>query len=133
MLELLEKTKDTNDLGYPRIDVSAITKPMSDFMIVAWQLCQENIKCGNVILKRPDTHRKMHYTGTVLACGPDVDEVIKPGDRIIFDQFSDFEKYWDDQYGRIAFLQESKQGSLFAIVPKRTEVEGSEPTYNFDV
>ncbi len=128
----LTKPKETNDLGYPEIDVKGLS-PMTDYLLVSWEFCQDQIRAGKYTLIRPDTHKKMHYTGTVLALGPDVDQVFQVGDRIIFDQFSRFEKYWDKEHGRVALLQESKQGSLFAIIPKRIVVEGSEPEYNFDV
>ena len=132
MPALIEQVKETNDLGYPPLDAGNL-EPLSDFLLVTWELCQERLKVGKFILTRPDTHRKMHYTGTVIACGPDVDDVIKPGDRIVFDQFSDFDKFWDEKHGRVALLQESKQGSLLAIISKRVKVEGSEPEFNYDV
>lgn len=129
---ILEKPTGGNDLGYAEISVMSL-QPISDFILCQWQEAQENIKLGQFILARPVTHMKQHYLGIVIACGPDVDDVIQPGARIVFDQFSQFEKYFDPEYGRVALLQESKQGSLFAIVPKRIKVEGSEPEYNIDV
>jgi co-chaperonin GroES (HSP10) len=127
-----KKPTGGNDLSYPEIN-SMKLMPVSDFVLVAWDLCQDEIKVGKHTLIRPETHKKMHYVGTVIACGPDVDDVIQPGQRIVFDQFSNFEKYWDPEIGRVALVQESKQGSLFAIVPKRIKVEGSESEYNYDV
>lgn len=131
-MNTLTKSKETNDLNYPPIEVKDLT-PMTDFILVQWQFAQDHIQVGKFILSRPDTHKKMHYVGTVLAIGPDVDDQIKVGDRMVFDQFSNFEKYWDDEKGRVCLLQESKQGSLFAIIPKRIEVGGSEPDFNYDV
>lgn len=128
----LEKPDQTNDLGYEVIDAKSLS-PISDFILVTWDFCQSNIKVGQFVLSRPDTHIKQHYVGTVIALGPEVDDAIKIGDRLVFDQFSNFEKFWDEEYGRIALLQESKQGSLFAIVPKRIKVEGSEGDYNFEI
>lgn len=129
---ILEKSVDGNDLNYGEISVMDL-QPISDYILIQWEFAQENIKLGKFTLARPVTHMKQHYTGTVIACGPEVDPLIQPGDRIVFDQFSQFEKYWDPEYGRVALLQESKQGSLFAIVPKRIKVEGNEPEYNFQV
>lgn len=129
---LAEKTKETNDLSYPALDAEHLS-PLQDFILVSWELCQENIKVGKFALIRPDTHRKMHYVGMVIACGPWVDPAIKKGDRLIFDQFSNFEKYFDGKHGRIALIQESKQAALFAIVPPRVLVEGSESDFNYDV
>ncbi len=131
-MNTLVKPKHTNDLGYQEIDADHLT-PLQDFILCTWEFLQDNLKVGKYVLARPDTHKKQHYTGTVLALGPDVDPVIKVGDRIIFDQFSNFEKYWDEKYGRIAMLQECMQGCLFAVVPKRVLVEGQEPDYDFNI
>lgn len=129
---ILEKTKETNDLGYAPLPADQV-QPLQDFILVAWDLCQRNIKAGKHVLIRPETHNKQHYTGKVLAVGPDVDPDIEVGSRIVFDQFSNFEKYWDDELGRVALLQESMQGPLFMIVPERVEIEGTEGDFNYDV
>ena len=131
MPAVLERTSETNDLGYPEVNARTL-KPRSDFILVQWQNCQPNIQVGKFILARPDTHTKMHYVGNVIAAGPDVDPKIRPGMRLVFDQFSNFEKYWDEVYGRVALLQESIQGYLFMIVPKRVKIEGQEPEYDLD-
>ena len=128
----LERTKDTNDLNYPPLEARHLS-PLQDFILVQWEFCQKFIQAGKHTLIRPDTHNKMHYTGKVIACGPDVDPVIKAKQRLVFDQFSRFEKYWDDTYGRVALLKEDMQGSLFAIIPERVKIEGSEPDFNYDV
>lgn len=128
----IEKPKHTNDLNYPEISAENL-KPIGDFILVQWEFCQDNIKAGKFLLSRPDTHKKMHYSGKVIAVGIDVDPVIETGNRLIFDQFSNFEKYWDTELGRVALIQESKQGSLFAIIPDRIEVSGSETDFNYDV
>jgi hypothetical protein len=127
-----EQTLETNDMGYLEVDASKF-KPLHDFILVQWDLCQKAIKLGQYVLARPETYMKMHYVGTVIAVGPDVDIEIKPGIRLVFDQFSQFEKFWDEKIGRVALLQESKQGALFAIVPQRVKIEGSEPDFNYDV
>lgn len=124
--------KETNDQNYPSIDARSLS-PVQDFILVAWELCQENIRLGSHILIRPDTHRKMHYTAEVIAVGPDVNPTIMAGDRIVFDQFSDPNKYWDEKLGRIALLKEERQGQLFMLISERTKVEGSEPEYNLAV
>jgi co-chaperonin GroES (HSP10) len=128
----MERTKDTNDLSYPEINAQNLS-PLQDYILVQWQLAQENLKVGKFILARPDTHRKQVYVGIVIACGPWVDPMIKEGDRVIFDQFSQFEKYWDEELGRVALIKEDKQASLFAIVPPRVEVFASENDFNYDV
>ena len=128
----IQKTTECNDLQYPEINVLGMN-PLQDFILVQWDFAQPKLKAGKYTLIRPDTFRKMHYTGIVLACGPEVDEDIKVGDRLIFDQFSRFEKYWDETYGRVALLQESKQGSLFAIIPQRIEIGEGETDFNYDV
>lgn len=127
----LEVTQEHNDLGYPEIDTIDLL-PLKDFILCQWDLCQPKIKIGEHVLIRPDTHRKMHYTGIVIEVGDDVNPQIKTGDRVVFDQFSEFEKLWHPRYGRVALLQESKQSYLFMKVPKRVKVEGSELEYNFD-
>lgn len=128
----MKKTTETNDLGYPVIDARTL-KPLTDQILVRWELCQDKLKIGKFVLERPDTHKKMHYTGDVLAVGPDANPAIKKGCRIAFDQFSDPDKYWDEYLGRVALLKEERQGQLFMLISPRTLVDGSEPEYNFDV
>lgn len=130
-MKMLEKTTETNDQGYAVINARAL-QPHTDHILVHWELNQDYFKAGNVILARPDTHKKVHYTGNVIAVGPDVDPAIKTGSRIAFDQFSDPDKYFDEYFGRVALLKEERQGQLFMLISERTKFEGGEPTYNFD-
>ena len=122
---------DTNDLGYHELSVDDV-KPMGDGIYIQWNYCQPFIKAGKFVLARPGTYTKMHFVGNILAVGPDVDPRIHPGQRIVFDQFSSFEKCWSKKYGRVAILKESRQGALFAIIPKRSEIIGSELDYEYD-
>ena len=131
MNNTLEKTKETNDLGYPEIDARSL-QPLQDQILVQWQYCQPDLKVGKFILVRPQTHLKMHYTGIVLAVGPDVHPSINRGDRIAFDQFSDPDRYWDQYLGRVALLKEERQSALLMLISPRTKLEGQEPDYNFD-
>lgn len=127
----LEVTNQTNDLNYPEIKAIDLL-PLRDFILVQWEYANPDIKVGDKILKRPDTHIKQHYSGIVIEVGDDVNPKIKTGMRIVFDQFSDPKKFWDQRYGRVALLQESMQGALFMIVPPRVTVGDGEPSYNFD-
>lgn len=130
-MSTMEKTTQTNDMGYAPIDARTLC-PLGDQILVAWELCQDKLKVGTFLLERPDTHKKMHYTGEILAVGPDAHPDLQVGKRIVFDQFSDPDKYFDEFYGRVCLLKESKQGQLFMVINPRTNVEGSEPEYQYD-
>jgi len=130
-MKTLERTKQTNDLGYPVIDAKTLC-PLGDQILVAWELNQENIKVGKYLLIRPDTHKKMHYTGEIISVGPDSHPDLKVGARIAFDQFSDPDKYFDEFYGRVALLKEERQGQLFMVISPRTKFEGGELEYDYD-
>lgn len=129
----LEKTKETNDLGYPEVDARKLSV-LGKNILVQWEFCQDKLRVGKYVLLRPDTHKKMHYVGNVMSVGEDVSPEIQPGCRIVFDQFSDIkDKFWDRELGRVALLSEEKQGALFMIVPPRVEIEGQEPEYDYSV
>jgi len=121
----------TNPVGYAQVDVAKM-QPMGDRILLQWEEGNNEISAGTIKLIRPDTHKGMHYTGIVLKIGPLVDPAIKVGQRLIFDQFSDFGKYFDPKYGRLALLEESKQGSCFAIIPPRMKIGAGEGDYNYD-
>jgi co-chaperonin GroES (HSP10) len=123
---------EPNDLGYYEVDAKGF-RPMGDRILVDWEHTQDEIVLGNVKLVKHEKYKKLHYTGTVIAVGPDVeDERIKPGVRILFDQFSNFEKFWDPELGRLALISERQQASAFAIIPARVKVGSGEPDYNYD-
>lgn len=124
-------TKETNDLGYCEVDAAKF-KPMGDRILLQWEHHPDELTVGKVSLLRPDTFKKQKYTGIVLSVGPKVDPEIKPGMRLIFDQFSDFQKFFDKQLGRLALIDESKQGSCFAIIPLRAKIGEGEGDYNYD-
>lgn len=67
---------------------------------------------------KPDAFRQMHFTGTILAAGPDCTEVAT-GDRVFFDQFAGVERFMDAGR-RFAFV---RQDDIYCRnLPKRTEV-----------
>ena len=112
------------ELDYPPIEVDRIKKTILDRIIVQWEENTNTMAGGKLI--RPDTYKKQYYTGIVLKVGDYVDPELKEGDRILFDQFSGFEKFYDEKHGRIAILEERKQGPAFAVIPKRIEVDSEE-------
>lgn len=119
-----------NDLSYLEIKDWRTCRPMGDRILVDWEEKRGDLLGGKLL--QPDTHKKMHYTGIVLAVGPDVDPAIAPGMRILFDQFSGFEKLWHPEVGRMALISERAQASAFAIIPYRLHVGEGEPDYNYD-
>ena len=127
---VIEKTS-TNDLGYAEMEADSF-KPLGDRILVQWEPAQNEMKVGKATLIRPETHKKIHYTGIVISVGPLADPDLKAGQRIIFDQFSNFEKYFDPKYGRLALIEESNQGSCFAIIPARTIIGGAEGDFFYD-
>lgn len=125
------RSKQTNDLGYHEINARTFV-PLGDRILVAWDEAQEEMKIGGVLLARPATHVKMHYTGSVISVGPDVTVDVETGDRILFDQFSNFDKYFDSKLGRMALISERAQASAFAVIPKRIKVNSAQSDYNYD-
>lgn len=119
-----------NDLSYLDIEDWRALIPSSDHILVDWEEARDELLSGKLI--RPDTHKKLHYTGVVLSTGPDVDPGIEPGMRILFDQFSNFQKLWNHEVGRMALISERAQGSAFAIIPHRTKIGGGEGDYNYE-
>lgn len=114
--------------GYMPLEAKKF-KALNDNILVDWEEKQGGIKLGNSVLVRPATHTKQHYTGVVLDKGPDVSSEINVGDRIFFEQFSGFEKFYDEEYGRLAILKES---SALAIVPMRVDISTDSMDYNYD-
>lgn len=127
------KSKPTNEVGYMEVDAKKL-RPTKDRILLQWEMSQDEIllKAAGVTLVRPEKHKKMHYTGVVLAVGPQVDPAITVGVRLIFDQFSQFEKLFDPELGRLALIEESKQASCFAIIPPRVKIANGQSDYNYD-
>jgi co-chaperonin GroES (HSP10) len=126
------KTEHTNDLGYLEVEAEKL-RPMGDRILVAWEESKDELKVAGIVLERPQTHRKLCYTGVVLAVGPHVeDEHITIGARLFFDQFSNFTKLFDPKYGRLALISESQQASGFAVIPHRTKISGGASDFNYE-
>lgn len=130
MNTVLDENRQTNDLGYYEIDAKTF-RPMGDRILVTWEEKKDTLLDGRLV--QADTHKKQHYTGIVRAIGPDVTVAVITGDRILFDQFSGFEKYFDSELGRMALISESAQGSAFAVIPYRTKIGSAQPDYNYDI
>ena len=123
--------KQTNDLSYPEMDARKF-RPLGDRILVQWEPAQDEFKVGKTSLIRHEKFKKIHYTGIVISLGPDTSPDLEAGQRILFDQFSDFEKYFDPEYGRLALIEERKQGSCFAIIPPRVRIGGGEMDFNYE-
>ncbi len=126
----VEREGGANVLRYTEINAETF-RPLGDRILVKWEEATDKIKLGQYELDRAETHKKMHYTGVVLKVGPKVDSDINPGDRIFFDQFSNFEPLWDEKLGRLGLISEASQGSAFAVIPKRLRICGTEGDFNY--
>lgn len=101
-----------------------------DKILIEWEEAIETMAGGKLI--RPENFRAAHYTGIVKLVGPLVSEEIRVGDRIMFDQFSNPHEFFDpDTEKRMAIIEESRQGSAFAIIPPRVKIGGGEPGFNY--
>jgi len=118
-----------NSHGYPEIEADKI-EVTGDRILLVWEEKKSTLLGGK--LAAPLTNRKQHYTGEVVKIGPLVDPTIQIGDRVIFDQFSNFIQFFDKKYGRLALIEESKQGDCYAVIPKRVEVDNGELGYDFE-
>lgn len=132
---------------YAVLDVKRITMILGDRILLRWQENKDTIdKAG--LLVRPDTHKKAHFTGVVLKIGDLVSDEFRTAFkeakkakrqlRILFDQFSNFEKFTDPKLGRIALIEENKQGAAFMIIPPREDgtypkIGGGESDFNYDL
>lgn len=125
----MEKEQEvfTNPGGYYEINADKF-RPMGQCILVRWEAAHDSFKAGKVLLKRPETHKGAHYTGTVLKIGSAVEDV-QPGQRIFFEQFSGFEKMFDPKYGRLALVREP---SVLCILPPRVKVESMDGDYDFN-
>lgn len=117
-----------NKEDYYEIDAKK-WKPLGDRIMVQWEEKKDDLLDGKLLM--PDTHKKQHYTGIVLSKGEWVSSNIEVGDRIIFGQFSGFEKFFDKNYGRIAVIEEGKQSESFAIIPRRSKIENGELDFDY--
>jgi len=73
---------------------------------------------------RPDTHVAAHYTGIILKRGVKAPKEFEEGKRILFEQFSGFEKYQaGDGKTRYAFVMTD---ACLAFLPKRANVEAGD-------
>ncbi len=121
----------TNPQNYLEVDAEAM-RVLGTRILVAWEESHDEFKIGKVRLVRPDTHKGQHYTGVVLKVGPLVSEEIQPGMRILFSQYSGFEKLFDRTHGRLALIDEAKQDQAFAIIPARMKIDSDQGEYNYD-
>jgi co-chaperonin GroES (HSP10) len=92
--------------------------PLKDTVFLEWEESPEFYP--GTTIRKPDSFRKLYFTGIIRAKGPDVTEM-EIGDRVFFDQFGGVEKFQEDgkRYGFIA------QDAIYCTgVPMREE-EGS--------
>lgn len=88
-------------------EVTAVT-PLKENVFLEWEFKTKVYPGTNIVI--PDTHQELHFTGIVVAIGPDVKEIII-GDRVFFDQFASagVEKFQEDGK-RYAFV---KAGDIY--------------------
>lgn len=104
---------------------------LKDRILVEWE--EATAEYGKTGLVRPEDYRLAHYTGIVVAMGPDVSldlqEIVRENlgrgqqTRIAFDQWSRFDKFQDPERGRVAILAELAQADCLAIVPLRGDIQ----------
>lgn len=128
--EMKQRRIGGNTMQYTEIDWRKF-KPLGDNILLRWEESHDELKVGKVSLVRPDTYKGQHYTGIVMKVGKKVDPGIHIGDRLIFDQFSGFQKFWDEELGRMALISESKQTAAFAIIPPRAKIGAGEPDFDY--
>jgi chaperonin GroES len=115
--------------GYEEVSLGQ-AKMLGDRILCRWEEATEEY--GRTGLQRPHQYRKSHFTGIVIACGPEVSQDLvkiveknrESGEetRIAFDQFSRFDKFSDPVHGRVAILAEVAQADCLAVVPLRGEL-----------
>lgn len=126
------KQKHTNDLGYYEMDAKKF-RPLGDRILVQWQYHNDEISAGKITLLKPEHYKKLKYTGVVISVGPRVEcPEIQPGVRLLFDQFSNFEKFFDQELGRLALISEREQASAFAVIPPRAKIGEGQGDYSYD-
>jgi co-chaperonin GroES (HSP10) len=123
-----QKQEYTNPMGYAEVDADGF-RPMGNRMLLQWQEAKDEIKAGKITLVRPETHKKAHYTGVVLQVGDMVDPDIQVGHRVLFEQFSGFEKWFDPKYGRLALIRDT---DAMAVIPARSKISSMDGDYDYD-
>lgn len=116
-----------NTHGYCPLEAEKFT-PLGDRILVQWEEKKDLLLDGKLVL--PATLTRQHYTGVVLKIGNGVDLDLKKGDRVAFEQFSGFDKFFDEKLGRLALL---RQSHCYAIIPKRTKVANGMIDYDYAV
>lgn len=91
-------------------------QPFDDRVLLEWEEGLGEYKNTGIV--RAKTGMDRHYTGIVLAVGPDARE-IKVGQRVFFDQFCGPERI-DFEEKRYAFIFEA---NIYCVLPSRTEME----------
>lgn len=103
--------------------------PANDYLLVIWEEAKESLLGGKLV--RPDTHKGIQYTGIIKKASPHVDEDLKPGKRIFFEQFSSPLGFIDSKTKkRMAIIRES---ACLAIIPQRAKIGSGEAGFNYDV
>lgn len=115
--------------NYPQLEADKF-KPTGDRILIAWEEKHDMLLGGKLVAA--EVGKRQHYTGTVVALGELVDSTINVGDRLAFDQFSNFEKFYDPKYGRLALIEERRQGACFAIIPKRVQMANGELDFRYE-
>jgi co-chaperonin GroES (HSP10) len=106
-------------MEYPFLEIEKVKEVIGDAVLVEWEPAKEDLLGG--LLVRPDTQRERHYTGKVLKKGLDVSDEIEEGKRVLFEQFSGFEKFQSmDGMKRYAFV---KEGACLAVLPPRVSIK----------
>lgn len=90
-------------------------KLLRNDILIEWEPARDTYARSGLI--RPDTHKEMHYTGTIINRGPYVYDV-KVGERVFFDRFSRPERF-DFDGRRFALITES---ACMLIIPSRAEI-----------
>lgn len=101
--------------------------PLGSRILVQWEEKKKDLLGGKLVV--PETQTRQHYTGVILKIGKNVSIDVEVGNRVAFEQFSGFEKFFDPKYGRLALID---QGACYSIIPKRVEVLNGEIDYDYN-
>jgi len=115
-----------NPHGYCELDADKF-QPLGRRILIQWEERKKDLLNGKLVL--PDIQTRQHYTGVVLKIGRNVSLDIDLGDRIAFEQFSGFDKFFDEKYGRLALID---QAACYSIIPKRAVILNGEADYDYD-
>lgn len=97
-------------------DTPISIKPFGSKILLEWEQGQKEYK-GTKLLRATGPMER-HYTGIIIAKGPDAREV-ELYERVFFDQFCGPERI-DYNEKRYAFIHE---GDIYCVIPPRTELE----------